>query len=281
MAVEQLRRLVPGGIGAYARGLLGGLAQCEAEGADVDLTLLASRAPGPRPRASRPGGRPAGPFRQATRSSSSLPGPIMTRSWDHGLSHAPEGFDIVHSVSLAAPMLRRRARAGRSSLSTTSPGAAMPRPRPGGGAVARGGVGQGPRLRGRTVVTSKLVAADLASLGVARAASPSCTGGAIISCPTSRPSTRCSQRVGVSGEFLLTVSTLEPRKNVDRLVQAFGRARPVLARPWQLVIVGPAGWGPEPVRPPVERRRRLRGRPSRPGAHRALPPRPGLCLRSA
>ena len=33
------------------------------------------------------------------------------------------------------------------------------------------------------------------------------------------------QKVGVSGPFLLTVSTLEPRKNVDRLVQAFGRVR--------------------------------------------------------
>ena len=32
LAVEQLRRRVPGGIGAYARGLLGGLAVAAAEG---------------------------------------------------------------------------------------------------------------------------------------------------------------------------------------------------------------------------------------------------------
>ena len=45
LAVEQLRRRVPGGIGTYARGLLGGLAACAAEGDPVEVTLLASRAP--------------------------------------------------------------------------------------------------------------------------------------------------------------------------------------------------------------------------------------------
>ena len=52
-------------------------------------------------------------------------------------------------------------------------------------------------------------------------------------------------RVGVTGEFLLTVGTLEPRKNVDRLVQAFRQVRPSLPGPWHLLVVGPAGWGPE------------------------------------
>src|SRR5580698_5448053 len=48
MAVEQLRRRVPGGIGAYARGLLRGLAECALSGDTVDLTLLASRVGGNR-----------------------------------------------------------------------------------------------------------------------------------------------------------------------------------------------------------------------------------------
>ena len=46
MAVEQLRRAVPGGIGAYARGCSGGMAQCAEDGDEVDVTLLASRYPG-------------------------------------------------------------------------------------------------------------------------------------------------------------------------------------------------------------------------------------------
>jgi alpha-1,3-rhamnosyl/mannosyltransferase len=60
--------------------------------------------------------------------------------------------------------------------------------------------------------------------------------------------------VGVRGPFLLTVSTLEPRKNLHRLVQAFGRVRDALPEPWPLVIVGPTGWGPGPADPaPADR----------------------------
>ena len=50
-------------------------------------------------------------------------------------------------------------------------------------------------------------------------------------------------RVGVDGAYLLAVSTLEPRKNLVRLVAAYQSARPRLAEPWPLVVVGPAGWG--------------------------------------
>jgi alpha-1,3-rhamnosyl/mannosyltransferase len=51
--------------------------------------------------------------------------------------------------------------------------------------------------------------------------------------------------LGVAGDFLLTVSTLEPRKNLPRLLAAYDSARDRLP---PLVVVGPAGWGPE-VRP--------------------------------
>jgi alpha-1,3-rhamnosyl/mannosyltransferase len=51
-------------------------------------------------------------------------------------------------------------------------------------------------------------------------------------------------RLGVTGEYLLTVSTLEPRKNLGRLLEAYALARPKLPEPWPLVVVGPSGWGP-------------------------------------
>src|SRR5439155_8225434 len=50
-------------------------------------------------------------------------------------------------------------------------------------------------------------------------------------------------RVGVVDDYLLTVSTLEPRKNLPRLLAAYGAARPRLPEPWPLVVVGPTGWG--------------------------------------
>jgi len=52
------------------------------------------------------------------------------------------------------------------------------------------------------------------------------------------------QRLGVTGDFLLSVGTLEPRKNLLRLFDAYGAARGSLPRPWPLVVAGPAGWGP-------------------------------------
>jgi alpha-1,3-rhamnosyl/mannosyltransferase len=52
-------------------------------------------------------------------------------------------------------------------------------------------------------------------------------------------------RLRVDGEYLLTVSTLEPRKNLRRLVAAYRAARPRLPEPWPLVVVGPSGWGDE------------------------------------
>jgi glycosyltransferase involved in cell wall biosynthesis len=50
-------------------------------------------------------------------------------------------------------------------------------------------------------------------------------------------------RLGVKGPYLLTVSTLEPRKNLRRLVEAYELARPQLPEPWPLLVVGPSGWG--------------------------------------
>jgi glycosyltransferase involved in cell wall biosynthesis len=52
------------------------------------------------------------------------------------------------------------------------------------------------------------------------------------------------QRLGVEGEWLLSVSTLEPRKNLSRVIEAYQSARPRLPEPWPLLVVGPHGWGP-------------------------------------
>ena len=104
MAVQQLRRTVPGGIGAYARGLLAGLAQAAEAGETIDITLYASRPPR---RRSGGGADPLSRFGYPV-VGSRLPGPIMTRAWDHGWLGPLSGFDIIHAVSLAAPPARAR-----------------------------------------------------------------------------------------------------------------------------------------------------------------------------
>jgi glycosyltransferase involved in cell wall biosynthesis len=244
VTVEQLRRAVPGGIGAYARGLLAGIAQCAQDGDEIDITLLASRAP----RGSRRGEpRPRDPLTQFGRPLviSSLPGPLLTRGWDHGLVRAPAGFDVVHSVSSAMPPLGRGSRA--RSVVTVHDLAWRRHPET---ATARGAKWHEMALRrarnsgAALIVTSKLVAADLLRDGVDADRITIVHGGSDHLVPEDPvQSAALLDRLGVRGEFLLTVSTLEPRKNVDRLLQAYGRVRATLPEPWPLVIVGPTGWG--------------------------------------
>jgi glycosyltransferase involved in cell wall biosynthesis len=245
MTVEQLRRAVPGGIGAYARGVLGGIAQCAAEGNEIDLSLLASRVPGLAFPGAGHRSDPLARFALPVRVSH-LPGPLLTRAWDYSLVRAPAGYDVVHSVSVAAPAWRRGGRERhvvtvhdvawrRHPEATTSRGAkwheaALCRARDSEAAL---------------VVTSKFVAEDLLADGVSRQRITIVNGGSDHLVPEDPEQTEALlRRLGVRGEFLLTVSTLEPRKNVDRLLQAYGQVRPVLPEPWPLVIVGPTGWGP-------------------------------------
>jgi glycosyltransferase involved in cell wall biosynthesis len=243
MAVQQLRRRVPGGIGNYAGGLLNGLTQCAALGEEVDLTLLASRIPG-RPALHRPD--PLDAFGRRV-VASRLPGPALTRLWDRGWWHVPAGFDVVHSVSLAYPPIETAVAARtvvtvhdvawrRQPETTTRRGrkwheAALVRARDSGASL---------------VVPSKFVAADLIDDGIDESRISIIQGGSdhlVAEDPVQTDALLAT--LGVTGEFLLTVSTLEPRKNVARLLMAYRALRRSLPEPWPLVIVGPTGWGPQ------------------------------------
>jgi len=243
LAAEQLRRRVPGGIGAYARGLLGGLALAATEGDGVEVALLASRAPAGAADPLAAFGRPL--------HTSRLPSRLLTRAWDRGLTRAPAGFDVVHSVSLASPRLRR---SSAERLVVTVHDVAWRRyPE----ATTRRGarwheaaLRRASRSDAALVVPSRLVAADLAAMGIADGRITVVPSGADhLPAPDADAADIVLRKVGVSGEFLLTVSTLEPRKNVDRLVRAFARVRDSLPARWPLLIVGPTGWGPEPPIP--------------------------------
>ncbi|OPZ88406.1 MAG: D-inositol 3-phosphate glycosyltransferase [candidate division TA06 bacterium ADurb.Bin417] len=47
---------------------------------------------------------------------------------------------------------------------------------------------------------------------------------------------------GIEGEYLLYVGTIEPRKNLERLLLAFDRVRRLGHREYRLVIAGRRGW---------------------------------------
>ncbi len=243
---DQLRRPVPGGIGTYVRGLLGGL---RAAGPDVvGVTLWAGRAPG--------GVDPLADHGRVV--SSSLPGPVLTRFWDRGLCPPPAGADVVHAASLAVPPR------GASPMTVMVHDLAW-RHEP--DAYPRRGrewheaaLGRARRRAALLLAPSAATADDLAAAGVPEDRVAVVEEGCDHLAPADHDgAANLLAELGVgaateagAGGYLLTVSTLEPRKNLLRLLDAYALARPRLPQPWPLVIVGPAGWGPAlPPRPSV------------------------------
>jgi alpha-1,3-rhamnosyl/mannosyltransferase len=55
------------------------------------------------------------------------------------------------------------------------------------------------------------------------------------------------RRYGLARGYLLFVGTLQPRKNVERVVDAYGRLPPTLRASFDLVVVGKVGWSAAPI----------------------------------
>jgi glycosyltransferase involved in cell wall biosynthesis len=239
VVVEQLRRAVPGGIGTYTRGLLAGLAALETprearEDEPVSVTLLASRVT-PDPLVSL--GRPI--------RTSRLPSKLLTRAWDLGAIRAPSGFDVVHGASLAVPA---GPRARQSSLCVmvhdlawrTYPEATTPRGR----RWHEGALRRALTRADAFVVPSATVANDLLAAGAPGSAVTVIAEGADHLPPPDADGAAAILRAsGVFGPYLLAVSTLEPRKNLGRLLAAYQAARTSFPEPIPLVVAGPLGWG--------------------------------------
>ena len=209
---EHLRRPVPGGIGTYIRGLLKG-----AVGLPEGNVWL-------EPRQSR------------------LPRQLVTRAWDHGLLREGGSYDVVHAPALAFPPTRHPLVVTVHGLEWRDPthGAPARAVRWHEAALARA-VNSGAVL----LASTNELAARLRQEGLPRVAT---LDGAIYGCdhlppPDEDVTSQLLERLGVGERYLLSVGTLEPRKNLPRLVEAYERARDRIGR-IPLVLVGPEGWGP-------------------------------------
>ncbi len=235
LLTEQLRRSAAGGIGTYVLGLLQGLDELATEdpGSAPELVLAASRATGrPDPLAS------LGHELRVSR----LPGPLLTRAWDHGLLRVPSDVGLAHAVSLAT------LEPGTTPLVVTVHDLLwrrIPEAYP-----ARGrrwheaALARGLRRADRFVVPADVVADDLVAAGADRGRITVIPMGSDhLPPPDGAGAAAHLARLGVEGPFLLCVGTLEPRKNLQRLVEAYGMVRETLPDPWPLVMVGPSGWG--------------------------------------
>ena len=80
---------------------------------------------------------------------------------------------------------------------------------------------------------------------------------------------RVRRLYGLTGRYVLSVSTLEPRKNLPRLLDAFGRLGGEQYEDVTLVVVGPEGWGSSLAAPAEALRDRLRLTGFVPTAHLA------------
>jgi alpha-1,3-rhamnosyl/mannosyltransferase len=96
------------------------------------------------------------------------------------------------------------------------------------------------------VAPSADVAADITAAGVAAPVTVITHGTDHLGAPDGAGAEALLVRLGVEGDFLLSVGTLEPRKNLVRLVEAYRRARTQMPTALPLVVVGPDGWGATP-----------------------------------
>jgi glycosyltransferase involved in cell wall biosynthesis len=230
VVAEQLRRPVEGGIGTYVRGLLRGLAAL-----GEDVTLWASRAPGRGPDPLAALGRVV---------TSPLPAPALVRAWDRGLLRPPGRPDAVHATSFAIPP------AGGAPMSVMVHDVAwrhFPEAYPDRGRRwHEAALGRALARARLLLVPSATVADDLLAAGAPADRIEVVEEGCDhLATPDDDAAGALLARLGVSGDFVLTVSTLEPRKNLPRLLAAYDTVAATLP---PLVVVGPAGWGPE-VRP--------------------------------
>ena len=239
VVAEQLLPPVPGGVGRYVRALAEHLpAVAAADQGTVEF--LVARHPPARLAAA---GLPADVTRRLA-----WPGRLLTRSWvtlrRPGLPGGLlEGLDLVHATSAAVPPVKR------APLVATVHDLAFRRFPDAYPAAGRRYHERSARIvaeeAARVLVPSESTARDLAELyGVDRGRVTIIPLGVE---PPPRPDTAGAAHLlhdlGVRGPFLLAVGTLEPRKNLPRLLDAFGELNDQLPDHW-LVVVGPVGWGP-------------------------------------
>lgn len=233
LVAEQLRRRVPGGIGTYVRGILQGVAAMAAAGEPVPALCLHASRP---PRRPDPIAALGFPVRAAA-----VPGPLLTRGWDAGILDVPRGFPVVHAPSLATPPARR------SRLAVAVHDLAWrhtPQSYPSRGRRWHEAAFRRVRARAAAVcVPSEAMAEEVRAAGVDAALLHVVPLGADhLPAPDDTAASALLAGHGVAGDFILSVGTLEPRKNLRRLVAAYRAAVSSLPDAWPLVVAGPPGW---------------------------------------
>jgi glycosyltransferase involved in cell wall biosynthesis len=246
VVAEQLFGPVPGGIGRYVGALARHLPAVAVAGGGSVLWITGRH---PAERLAGAGLDPAATTALA------LPGRVATRAWvrlrrPRLPGHLLAAVDLVHATSAAVPPTT-----GRALVATVHDLGFHHHPEtyP---AAGRRFHERATRIvvaeAARVLVPSAATARDLADLYGLEPARVAVTplGVEPPSAPDPAPARRLLAELGVRGPFLLAVGTLEPRKNLRRLLGAFADAAEDLPDHY-LVVAGPVGWGPA-LRPTYE-----------------------------
>ena len=232
LVVEQLRRPVAGGIGTYARELVRALVTTSEEVAQ-QIVLYASRHLG--------GADPLAEFGCAL-ATSPLPGPVMTRMWELGLFGPPFKSSVVHALSLASPPTRDPLVVTIHDLAfRTHPETFTSHGR----RWHERALLRATKHAAYIVVPSAQVNQQLLDAGLSLTQDRVRVineGADHLGVADQDKTDELLGRLGVVGRFVLSVGTIEPRKNLGRLIAAFGEIRDDYDDPLVLVICGPNGW---------------------------------------
>lgn len=233
LCVEQLRRKVPGGIGTYARGLIQGIRESDQRG-EIALTLCASK--------SRAVPDPLSELGFAL-STSSYPKMFEALLWERGRTRVHAEVSVAHAVSIATPQCAMPLSATVHDLAWRFAPETFPFH---GRRWHEAALRRVAKRCTRVVVPSQAVADALIGAGVGIDADRIVVideGSDHLPAPDEAQTTAFLEHLGVNDGFLLAVGTLEPRKNLERLIAGYERARASFPEPWALVIAGPTGWG--------------------------------------
>ncbi|MGX7827758.1 glycosyltransferase family 4 protein [Actinokineospora sp. 24-640] len=217
---EQLLAPVPGGTGRYTRELAAALALGAPAGWSV--TGVTARH-GDLGGAVVPGVR--GPRALG------LPRRALALAWERGLPPRAGG-DSVHAPTPLAPGGRPLVVTIHDTVPYTHPSTLTPR----GVAWHRRVIDRAVRLADAIVVPTAAVARELAACAPGPAP-VHVIGHGVTELLEPPDGDVVAARLGLPGEYVLAVGTVEPRKGLDVLVAAM----PAVGLP--LVVAGPAGWG--------------------------------------
>ena len=237
LIAEQLRSEVPGGIGTHTKAILSRLSGLQNDYPEVDLEIVATKIEGEDPLKNF-----NLPIRYLPVSHN-----LFMRFSEARVPVLGGRGGIYHSFSMYVPPVSKRS---QTKVCTVHDLAFLSYP----SFFTRRGLAWHKRqlrmiLKGKfpIITVSEVSKASLVSSGVDVQRIHLVESGADHLGPPDHAgydSFRKSEGLGAG--FILSVSTLEPRKNLDGLVAGYLRAREVCSSLPELVIVGPLGWGTSP-----------------------------------